>query len=74
MLNPASTTPTNQHKTPRELRELLRNCGFKVRCQRGNQEVWEHPHQTGMQIVLMLTDLHAVHRRQRQQRPDRKAQ
>ncbi len=74
MLHLTSTTSVEQHKTPRELRELLRDCGFKVRRQRGNQEIWEHPRQAGMQIVLMLTDLHTAHRRQRQQRPFRKAQ
>jgi predicted RNA binding protein YcfA (HicA-like mRNA interferase family) len=69
MLNTTNT----MLKTPRELRALLRSCGFKIRRCRGNEEIWEHPHQTGLQIVLMLADLHTVHRRQRQQHTSRKA-
>jgi|SRR5947209_2027047 len=64
MLN-AETTPAL--KTPRELRALLRDCGFHVRSRRGNEEIWEHPLQPGFQAVLHVPDLHATHRRHRRQ-------
>lgn len=67
MLKPVSTTSaTAIFKTPRELRALLRDCGFHIRSRRGNQEIWEHPLQPGFQAVLFLSDLHTVYRRQRQ--------
>jgi len=70
MLQPASTTTpaTPIFKTPRELRALLRDCGFNVRRRRGNEEIWEHPLQPGFQAVLLLTDLHTVYRKQRRSR------
>ncbi len=56
-------------KTPRELRALLKDCGFIIRRRRGNEEVWEHPLQPGFQAVLLVTDLHTAHRyHQRQAR------
>jgi hypothetical protein len=64
MLNLTSTAPI-VFKTPRELRALLRDCGFNIRSRRGNQEIWEQPLQPGFQAVLLLTDLHTVYRRQR---------
>jgi predicted RNA binding protein YcfA (HicA-like mRNA interferase family) len=48
-------------KTVRELRALLRECGFQVRRQRGAEEVWEHPNQPAMQVTLNVVDIHTAH-------------
>ncbi len=47
-------------KTVRELRALLRECGFQVRRTRGAEEIWEHPGQLGMQITLNVVDVHTA--------------
>ncbi len=48
-------------KTVRELRALLRECGFQVRRVRGAEEVWEHPGQPAMQVMLNVIDVHTAH-------------
>lgn len=64
MINLASTSQSTIFKTPRELRALLRDCGFSIRQRRGNEEIWEHPLQPGFQAVILVADLHTAYRRQ----------
>lgn len=64
MINLTSASQSTIFKTPRELRALLRDCGFSIRQRRDNEEIWEHPLQPGFQAVILVADLHAANRRQ----------
>ncbi len=48
----------------RELRAVLRQCGFEARQNGGSHQVWTSPHQPGCNIVLAGQDGKEAHKYQ----------